>query len=76
MLKTLTQEEIDNLIRALLASESNNAADENFVIETLKDKLLILESRKRELILSIDKEYGPKIDSLKKAIAMFQTSSI
>ena len=75
MLKTLTQEEIDNLIRALLASESNNSAqDENFVVETLKDKLLFLETKKNDLIMAIEKEYGPKIDSLKKAIYMFQSN--
>jgi len=70
MPRSLSQEEIDNLVRALSESENDeNIINNDFVIELLTEKLEILENKKREFLNIIEKEYEPKIDSLKKALS-------
>ena len=69
MSRSLTQEEIDNLVRMLKGSDKEgNGAGRDFAADLLNEKLFFLENKRTELLMTIEKEYNPNIESLKKAI--------
>ncbi|MCL2772926.1 MAG: hypothetical protein FWD71_06215 [Oscillospiraceae bacterium] len=76
MSKILSQDEIDNLIRIFKEPENeNNDINKDFVIELLNDKLVFLENKKIELLVTIERDYEPQIDSLKRAISILQQTN-
>jgi hypothetical protein len=67
-LEILSQSEIDELISSLMGNEDNYSC--SYAEEILKEKLLVLEEKRQELLSDIENSLNPKIENLKKAISV------